>query len=194
MSKRLLCHSIIHNKICNFGYHCTYAHSLFEQVIDQQRADAYKLLFADLTDISDSEYEKLLPLIHYCESCNRGTCTGGFNCRNGAFSEDVKICKSDFTTGSCNNPVFERTLSDYCQPHFNNNKTQGCINGIHLSLQGMLPYNKYLHIKDRKSPSQYSSVRYAYDPIMIHRLCSGKNDSSSDSSFDEELDALLADE
>ena len=132
MEKRLLCFSLINEEKCKYGKRCIYAHTKEEQIIDDSRQKAYDLLKADdLSKVTMEEYTLLLSLVHLCEKCLENKCTGGYNCRNGAHSLEVKLCKRDFCTGTCN-------LND-------------CPNVIHLPNKGLVPYNKYINLLNRTS-------------------------------------------
>lgn len=192
MTKRLLCYSIISSDRCAFGNYCTYAHSFEDQVLDDTRKKAYELMaLDDMSQMGKEDYDLLFPLVHFCDRCLKKKCTGGYNCRNGAFIPTVKICKNDFCTGSCSNAVQTIVLETHVQDKLKCENVKGCKNGMHLTLKKMIPHNKYLHIQDRNSRSEYHSTRTIYNPIHFIRLCNDLG-FESDSSTDEELDRAMA--
>lgn len=123
--KKLLCNNMIGTGYCCYGNLCTYAHSLEEQHIDQNRKLAYDILFTnkDLSYINLQEntyvplYRSLLSLTKLCE---REKCAGGYNCKFGACgSKKYHVCIKDLNYGNC--------LKDVC----------GCV---HLTDRGLKPF------------------------------------------------------
>jgi hypothetical protein len=135
-TKKILCNNIIVGKKCNYGNKCLYAHSLDEQNVLPIREKAYNLLSSndnldDINLIEDGKlYETLCQLTKVCSSCEKQTCSGGKNCRNGAISKAFKICYDDLVYGNC--------------------KYTKC-NFVHLTDRGLVPYlkqkNKVKHEK-----------------------------------------------
>lgn len=126
-TKKILCYNIISGNKCNYGNKCLYAHSLSEQNIDPIRVQAYDILRSnnDLVDINLIEntalYDTLCQLTKVCSSCEKQTCSGGYNCRNGCISKSFKICYDDLVYGNC--------------------KYTKC-NFIHLTSRNLVPYLK----------------------------------------------------
>ena len=128
--KKLICFSVVNGEKCIYGSGCTYAHSIEEQIIEEDKKFIYQIILdqqlmnfslnkistnmsissrneSDNKSMSDSKieeiYKKLLNLTHLCEKCMSQKCTGGYNCRNGVFDPALKICKNDLLTGECIN-------------------------------------------------------------------------------------------
>lgn len=126
-NKKILCNNIIGGKKCNYGSKCLYAHSLDEQNVNPLREQVYKILDKDddlsgINLIEDGKlYETLCQLTKVCSSCEKQTCSGGKNCRNGAISKNYKICYDDLVYGNC--------------------KYTKC-NFVHLTERGLVPYLK----------------------------------------------------
>lgn len=135
--KKILCYNIISGKKCNYNNKCLYAHSLSEQNIDPIRAIVYNILEDDTKNLSDINlvennklYETFCQLTKVCTSCEKKMCSGGYNCRNGVISRDLKICYDDLVYGNC--------------------KYTKC-NYIHLTIRGLVPYLKQKNkIKNEK--------------------------------------------
>ena len=210
--KRLICFSILNNEKCCYGNNCTYAHSLCEQIIDEDKKFIYQIIldknlmnFFSMTNPKTEEiYKNLLFLSHMCENCKSKKCTGGFNCRNGVCDFSLKLCKNDLLTGECLNKVININVDPtiIAKLNFNNfedNGTyQGCINGHHLTNRGLLPYYKFVHQKESSRKNKYQSVRYIdispLNKIFKNNYSSGFNNESnycsdSESSTDEEINS-----
>lgn len=205
--RRLICFSTINNENCNYGPNCTYAHSLEDQVIDEERKFIYQIMLdkklmnfmSDDSYKTDEIYKQLLFMTHICENCVNQKCTGRYNCRNGTCTPYLKLCKNDLLTGECLNKIIDINVDQSLIGKLNNRNFEvtdpykGCINGHHLSLRGLIPYYKYLHQKENSRKNKYQSVRYIdIDPLLRIRkgLDSYKldmNDDDSDSSSDEEI-------
>lgn len=206
--KRLLCYSIIHQTPCPYQDKCTYAHSLAEQRIDNDRLVLYQIIldaelmnFNSETNLKKEEmYKNLLFSTHVCDKCTASRCTGGYNCRNGIFDTTLKICRNDLMTGECLNkinkinikPEILDNIKDITIPPF----YEGCMNGHHLSCRGLLPYYKYVHYKDQSTKNEYQSVRYIDLQSAYRYFKSDENNTyatteSSDSSTDEEISELF---
>jgi hypothetical protein len=213
--KRLLCYSTIHQAPCPYQKKCTYAHSLLEQKIDDERYFLYQIIldanlmnFFSFTDPKTEElYKTLLFSTHVCDKCTVSKCTGGYNCRNGIFDLTLKICRNDLMTGECLNKINKINVISSILNKIENITVppsyDGCINGHHLSTRGLLPYFKYVHLKEQSTKNQYQSVRYidlqsAYryfkddstfsDP-QNHNDPSGAD--SSESSTDDEINEMF---
>lgn len=186
--KRLICFSVIKNQACNYGEQCTYAHSLYEQKIDDDKKFIYQIIFdknlmniCSITNPKIEEiYRNLLFMTNICNDCKNMTCTGGFNCRNGVCHESIKICKNDLLTGECLNKTIELQCSDDIIDKFRNDEFErctnykGCINGHHLTTRNLVPYYKYIHQKENSRKYKYQSVRYI-DINPIYRLLQNDN-------------------
>lgn len=203
--KRLICFSIINKEPCYYSDHCTYAHSLEDQVIDLDKMYLYQLIldrnlmnFSSQHPKADDIYKQLLFLTHLCENCSQNRCTGGYNCRHGVFDKSLKLCRNDLLTGQCLNKIVEIVVDDKIIRKIKNislpERYSGCINGHHLSERNLVPYYKFLHQKENNKKSEYQSVRYI-DINSISRIFRNTgnnvlNDSSDDSksdSSDEEI-------
>ena len=109
--KKILCLNILHHGICNYGDKCLYAHSLDEQNVGGLRKQVYDILngSGSLKDIdlhlprNFGLYKTLMELTKVCFICVNGKCTGGYNCKYGAVSEQYHICIMDLNYGTCQN-------------------------------------------------------------------------------------------
>jgi hypothetical protein len=209
--KRLICFSTINNEKCNYDSSCTYAHSLEEQMIDDEKKYYYQIVldknlmnfFSPSDPRTDNIYKSLLSLTRLCEKCTHRKCTGGYNCRNGVCDPTLKICKNDLLTGECSNELFNILVGDPVTDklktdNFNRCDTyDGCINGHHLTKRKMIPYYKYVHQKENSTKNEYHSIRYIdNDPSnRIFRGCDNYSSDiyydDSDSSTDEEINSWL---
>lgn len=202
--KRLICFSTINNEHCIYGSNCTYAHNKTEQVIDVDRKFIYQIVldanlmnfFSMTNPKTDEIYRNLLFLTNLCERCDGGKCTGGYNCRNGTSDRKLKLCKNDLLTGECMNKIIiievDKKITDKFKSFKSNefvlhSKYEGCINGHHLSLRGLMPYYKYVQKKEQQNKAKYqSSRRVDYDniPSIISFF---EENSLSENSSDEEI-------
>lgn len=192
--KRLICHSVINGEYCIYGKQCSYAHDLVEQIIDSDKKFIYQIILnEDLMNFfypnnpkNDEIYKHLLFMTKTCPQCLDNKCSGGYNCRNGVRTQDLKICRNDLLTGECLNPIIEINvqkdlIEKISKPNFENfkkpKKYYGCINGHHLSLRNkpdnynldyrsnkevnyLVPYYKFTHHKETCKKNMYQSVRY----------------------------------
>ena len=132
--KKILCKNITNSGKCIYNNKCLYAHGLEEQKIEPIRTIAYNMIKTkdDLSHIdlyNDKElYDHLKDLSHVCQSCNNGTCTGGYNCKHGACDKIYVICQTDLNKGTCDNVCGK----------------------IHLTINRLMPYGECL-IKNMKS-------------------------------------------
>lgn len=112
--KKMLCINIIKNGSCPYGYRCLYAHNLNEQSIDPLKKKAYDVIksFDDhdqhnknIIDLSEDDDLAKTFLIYtkVCTECKNKKCTGGYNCKFGAISNEYQLCYNDLMYGSCNN-------------------------------------------------------------------------------------------
>lgn len=205
--KRLVCFSIINNESCIYGYNCTYAHSLDEQIVDPDKKFIYEIVldqtlmnfFSITNPKTDEIYKQLLFLTHLCEKCVGKKCTGGYNCRNGVCNPSLKLCKNDLLTGECLNKVVEIEIDPLTLKKIKVDKCvyRGCINGHHLTDRGLVPYYKYIHQRENSRKNKYQSVRYIdvhplskvfkenYDSSCV--IINNMDNSNDSSSSDEEL-------
>src|SRR5579872_2524743 len=211
--KRLLCYSTIHQAPCPYQKKCTYAHNLLEQKIDDERYFLYQIIldaklmnFFSFTNPKTEElYKTLLFSTHVCDKCTASKCTGGYNCRNGIFDLTLKICRNDLMTGECLNKINKINVNPSILNKIGNisipQSYDGCINGHHLSTRGLLPYFKYVHLKEQSTKNQYQSVRYidlqsAYryfkDDAILNPLDNNTSGvDSSESSTDDEINEMF---
>jgi hypothetical protein len=123
--KRILCHNMYTSGKCPYNHNCVFAHNLEDQKVDPIRRKIYNILLTkkqiqELDLINDIEmYNELKRLTRICYGCEKKTCTGGYNCKNGAINAECVICYSDLYTGKC-------TYKD--------------CNKVHLTIQGLVPY------------------------------------------------------
>ena len=208
--KRLICFSVINHDKCCYGNNCTYAHSLEEQIIDDDKKFIYQIIldkklmnFFSLTNPKTEDiYKNLLFLSYLCDTCKNKKCTGGLNCRNGACIYSLKLCKNDLLTGECLNKitninidpsVIDKLKFDNFEPC---NSYEGCINGHHLTKRSLLPYYKFVHQKEMTRKNKYQSVRYI-DINSLNKIFKNnyggtyhidtRDRSDSDSSTDDEI-------
>ena len=128
--KKILCNNYIVNDNCAYGNKCLYAHNISEQNIDSTRQKVLDIINSsdDLSklDLNNSNNKFLLrDLLIYtrvCENCKKNKCTGGYNCKFGACSDDHVICYDNLNYDNC--------------------KNKNC-NFIHLTKRGLKPiYSK----------------------------------------------------
>lgn len=173
--KKLLCFSVIKNEYCHYGDQCTYAHNLFEQIIELENLYVYQIIldaqlmnfFSLLNPKTEQIYKKLVFYTTVCDKCVASKCMGGYNCKHGVHDKQLKICKNDLLTGQCINNTSNinvcRTIIhkinqiDPIQPP---EKYIGCIMGHHLSTRNLIPYYTYIADKEYSKKTTYQSVRY----------------------------------
>lgn len=107
-TKKIICFNIINLDKCIYNEKCKYAHSLDEQLIDIYRQKAINLLKSnDLSKLNLIKYKhirkNLITLTKICKDCINKKCPGGYNCKFGACSYDLLICKDDLFYGNCEN-------------------------------------------------------------------------------------------
>lgn len=133
--KKMLCRNMTMFGTCEYGTKCKFAHNLNEQIIDDYRKESYGILLSkkklDNYDMQKNYtlYRSLLNLTKICEQCEKGKCTGGYNCKYGVCSKKYQICERDLNYGNCFNNCefvhltkrglkpFYRTMTEIqCQP------------------------------------------------------------------------------
>ena len=210
--KRLLCFSTINGEKCNYGSNCTYAHSLEDQIIDEEKKFIYQIIldknlmnfFSISNPKTDEIYKCLLFMTHICNNCTTKKCTGGYNCRNGVCDPSLKLCKNDLLTGECLNKVIDFQVNkSIINKLLYNDKFEpcdiykSCINGHHLTQRNLVPYYKYIHQKENSKNNKYQSIRYI-DINPLNRIFNKNNkiydehdynNYESDSSTDEEINS-----
>lgn len=144
--KKMLCFNMLNKKDCNYGNKCMYAHNLEEQKKEPMRKEAYDIIL-DKKDLSDIDlvinrdlYHVLVQLSRTCSYCNKGVCTGGYNCKYGAIRTSYQICYDDLTDGRC--------------------QKVNCPN-VHLTKKGLVPYSKQKlnrRMENDKNKQLYSTI------------------------------------
>lgn len=105
--KKILCNNMTTNGECKYGDKCHFAHNLSEQTIEGNRVESYGILLSkkqlDNYDMQKNYglYKSLLDLTKLCEQCEKGKCTGGYNCKFGACAKKYQICARDLNYGDC---------------------------------------------------------------------------------------------
>jgi len=159
--KKILCHHIVTTNHCSYGDKCMYAHSLEEQVVDDDRKYAFEILTSNkkLSHIDLHEniqlYRSLLSLTRLCSGCIDKTCTGGINCKYGACLKKYHICINDLHDGNCN---------------------EKC-GSIHLTLRGLKPLYK-------KSSSENLSNDDDMSDLSIDSIIEQQYDEFEESIFE----------
>lgn len=167
--KKILCNSVI-NKIseCSYGNKCIYAHSIYEQNIDENKKFIYQIILdenlMDLININGPKkwqiYTGLINSTKYCKlkdgllcSGVEKKCNGGLNCKYGVHFNTFKICRCDLLMGQCSNDIIEinvdKTLVDKVGGVKSPDKYLGCMNGHHLTMRGLIPFLKLI-LKNKK--------------------------------------------
>ena len=124
-AKRILCYNMLNCKTCKYQHKCLYAHSLSEQKIDPIRHKVYTMLdnktnLSKINLVNDKKlFDTFMLLTKVCRGCIKQTCTGGYNCREGAANNRYRICYDDIMYGTC--------------------KRRNCMY-IHLTKRGLRPY------------------------------------------------------
>ena len=199
--KRLICNSVTsdgstlnhrQNFVCSHGPKCSYAHSLEEQRIDEKKLLVYRSILDQTITMSISEdpasyediYRGFITASSICEKCYSGECTGGYNCRNGACCHDLLVCNEDLITGRCSNetqvtPLTPRTIDKFKDILTLSDGYLRCCMGHHLSQRNLPTYGMYLIELEK----QQQETQLGEDSL---------NSSASDSSFDAEIDEILA--
>ena len=200
--KRLLCYSIIENNICKYNKNCTYAHTLNEQIIDDDKLRLFKLLVEknELQIIMNNKektnniYQSIFHLTNICDNCVNLKCAGGYNCKFGVPKKCMKVCKQDFLTGECNNVIEDIIFDSEFVDKMNECKIdtsetfKGCKNGHHLTIRGLIPYYVHIHSNDKNSEMVYNSVR-KIDLDFIYKYFRNEKNSRSESYIELETDS-----
>ncbi len=149
---RVLCKSVCNKSNCRYGEKCMYAHNIKQQVIDNFNYEIYmKILTNELLDnilLTNRKtsiiYKKFYSLTNLCELCINKKCTGGFNCKSGAYCQDLLVCYDDFLYGKCDKTVSKINYSNLIKEKFPllPDNYDGCVNGHHLTLRKLVPYEE----------------------------------------------------
>lgn len=142
--KKILCLNILSSGKCKYGDHCIYAHSLKEQNITSYNKKIYDILNStdDLSQINLLDvrlYRCFLKLTRVCKDCVNKSCPGGYNCKNGAISNEYIICYHDL--------VYNKCEKENCKE-------------IHLTERGLIPFieqKKTENYKNRKN-NYYNNI------------------------------------
>lgn len=212
--KRLLCASYMSDYNCKYGSACTYAHDYIDQSIDDDKIELYRILFDkqylldslnSSGDSLDLLYKSILYLTNECNNCRDGNCSGGYNCKYGVTKKCMKLCKHDFLSGECENETREILIDKDIKLKMNeygikcDNIFIGCDNGIHITVNGLLPYYVYIHRSDNVEIVSYNSSRkidldylykYFMPDNMVDNVIVNIFDNDSDSSYDEICDII----
>ena len=145
---KTLCFNMLNFNTCSYGNKCLYAHSLDEQNIDNSKKMTFELLKLNNLDgvdlIKNKElYNNLLTLTKLCIECANNTCPGGYNCKYGACKKEMLICNIDMQTNNCKNNV-------------ENGK---CINGMHLTLKNLVPYETQQHLYGEEKEKENKKIK-----------------------------------
>jgi hypothetical protein len=133
--KKLLCYNIVNNSKCVYKGKCMFAHNLDEQKKEPSREYIYNMIYNidDLSSIDIFEDKSLLDeLLIYtkeCKNCFNKKCPGGYNCKFGACTKEVKICYNDLMHGKCYNSLNE-----------DDNTIKRCMHGVHLTEKNLICY------------------------------------------------------
>ena len=136
--KKLLCYNIVNYSKCLYKNKCLFAHSLEDQKKDTIRQYLYDMVYCmeDLSSINiyndKTLFDELIIYTKECKNCINKKCPGGYNCKFGACSKDIKICYNDLMSGKCFNIVK--------QENKNNLIIKRCIHGVHLTEKNLIPY------------------------------------------------------
>jgi hypothetical protein len=143
--KKLLCYNIVNNNDCIYKNKCMFAHELAEQKKDILRDYIYKIILIhdDLCNINIFENKSLMnELLIYtkeCKNCINNKCPGGYNCKFGACTKELKICYNDLLYGKCFYSL-KNEINKYGKTY------KRCLNGIHLTEKNLVPYNQRLNV------------------------------------------------
>ena len=129
--KKILCNNIVNKQICKYYDKCIFAHNIEEQNKNSIRQYIYDMInnFDDLSSINiyknKNLFDELKILCNYCEKCVLNKCSGGYNCKYGAFNKSFKICYNDMYYGTCKNDINDNV----------------CVDGYHFTKKMLIPYN-----------------------------------------------------
>jgi hypothetical protein len=151
--KKILCKNIINEGKCIYGAKCLYAHSLDDQNIDRNREIAYQMIKKDdeLSHINlsknDKLYNSLITLSKLCEKCEKGECTGGYNCKYGACKSTFVVCLVDLNKGTCN---------------------EKC-NKVHLTGKKLIPYGiSLINEKSVNTPVSEETTKFFEEMLNVN--------------------------
>ena len=136
--KKLLCYNIVNNMKCVYKNKCMFAHNIEEQLKENNREFIYNMIYemSDLSNINLKDnkelFEELLIFTKECKNCLNKKCPGGYNCKFGVCTKQLKICYNDLLNGKCS-----LNLDD---ENANGKVIKRCINGIHLTEKNLIPY------------------------------------------------------
>jgi len=136
--KKLLCYNIVNNMKCVYKNKCMFAHNIEEQLKENNREFIYNMIYemSDLSNINLKDnkelFEELLIFTKECKNCLNKKCPGGYNCKFGVCTKQLKICYNDLLNGKCS-----LNLDDENE---NGKIIKRCINGIHLTEKNLIPY------------------------------------------------------
>jgi len=140
--KKLLCYNIVNYSKCLYKNKCLFAHSLEDQKKDTIRQYLYDMIYCmeDLSSINIYNdkilFDELIIYTKECKNCISKKCPGGYNCKFGTCSKDIKICYNDMMSGKCFNITKQENKTNFT--------IKRCIHGVHLSEKNLIPY--YLRI------------------------------------------------
>jgi hypothetical protein len=177
--KRILCNNMLKNNKCNYEHNCMYAHSINDQNIIPIRKKIYnyinnKIDMSQVNLLNDKDFfENCLQLTHFCTHCIKKSCSGGLNCRNGAYNITYKICYNDFMYGKCNKYK---------------------CNSIHFTQIGLIPYyDQKINIKKKNLIKQYfsssstKSDNDSYENEDVESIIKYLNTDNDDDSMDKSI-------
>jgi len=153
--KKLLCYNIVNFQKCLYKNKCMFAHSLDDQKKDTLRQYIYDIIYLmdDLSNINIYNDKNLLDeLIVYtkeCKNCINKKCPGGYNCKFGACTKEIKICYNDMMYGKCFNILKEEDNNDFI--------IKRCIHGIHLTEKNLIPF--YLRVPVDFNCGDFTSLK-----------------------------------
>lgn len=219
--RRLICNSVttshgsltvVPGFVCCYGPKCSYAHSNQEQKIDERKMSLYEALlgklaprrssFSCIENIRQSPadfddiYRGFVTASSKCDRCFLGTCTGGYNCRNGACCQELLVCREDLLSGKCPNPVQMMTISEPVRSKFSEHfdldqEYPACSSGHHLTLRGIPSYSSFLLDTEKR----YLASLGQDEKDKRHRIVEeyGKEDSDSDDDpeFSQDISSIL---
>lgn len=136
--KKLLCYNIVNNMKCVYKNKCMFAHNIEEQLKEGNREFIYNMIYemSDLSNINLKDnkelFEELIIFTKECKNCLNKKCPGGYNCKFGVCTKELKICYNDLLNGRCSLSLNEENINDKV--------IKRCINGIHLTEKNLIPY------------------------------------------------------
>ena len=136
--KKLLCYNIVNNMKCVYKNKCMFAHNIEEQLKENNREFIYNMIYemSELSNINLKDnkelFEELLIFTKECKNCLNKKCPGGYNCKFGVCTKELKICYNDLLNGKCSLNLNEENV--------NGRVIKRCINGIHLTEKNLIPY------------------------------------------------------